>query len=110
MDDRTARRRAGGWMKQKRWQAMRANQLARAPRCQCPHHKGRPDAPLAEVVDHIKPHRGDFQLFIDPTNVQSMAKVCHDQFKQSQEKGGAGFWAGCDASGQPLDSSHPWFK
>jgi 5-methylcytosine-specific restriction endonuclease McrA len=110
MDDRTARRRAGGWMKQSRWKGLRERQLASSPRCECPHHKGRPGAPLAEVVDHIEPHRGDFQKFIDPNNLQSMAKSCHDSRKQSQEKGGAGFWAGCDETGAPLDQSHPWYR
>jgi 5-methylcytosine-specific restriction protein A len=110
MDERTARRRAGGWMKQKRWKGLRAAQLAQSPRCQCPHHRGRADAPMADVVDHIEPHRGDFKLFADPQNLQSMSKACHDKFKQSEERGGAGFLAGCDASGQPLDQSHPWYR
>ena len=110
LDPREARRRAGGWYKQRRWKQLRANQLRKAPRCECPHHRGREDAPLAEVVDHIVPHRGDFKLFVDPANLQSMAKFCHDKFKQSQEKGGAGFLAGCDEIGQPLDQSHPWHE
>jgi 5-methylcytosine-specific restriction endonuclease McrA len=109
-DHLTARRRAGGWYKQATWKRLRAAQLARHPNCQCPHHCGHADAPLADVVDHITPHRGDYTLFIDPTNLQSMAKSCHDSRKQSQEKGGAGFLRGCDSTGQPLDKSHPWYK
>jgi 5-methylcytosine-specific restriction endonuclease McrA len=97
-------------MKQSRWKGLRERQLKAHPLCQCPHHDGRPNAPLADVVDHIVPHRGDFALFCDPSNLQSMAKVCHDSRKQSQEKGGAGFLAGCDESGQPLDKSHPWYN
>ena len=110
MDERTARRRAGGWMKSRRWQEMRAVQLSRSPFCQCPHHEGRPNPPQAEVVDHRVPHRGDSKLFFDAGNLQSMAKECHDIYKQSQEKGGTGFLAGCDEQGWPLDRSHPFFE
>ena len=34
---------------------------------------------LATVVDHITPHRGDWALFIDPANHQSLCKSCHDR-------------------------------
>ena len=30
------------------------------------------------VVDHIEPHRGDEDLFWDPTNLQSVSKEYHD--------------------------------
>ena len=33
----------------------------------------------AEVVDHIQLHRGDWQRFTDPTNLQSLCKYHHDQ-------------------------------
>lgn len=108
LDPRTARRRAGGWYKSRRWQALRDEQLAREPFCQCPHHVGK--QVYAEVVDHKIPHRGDSSLFFDAGNLQSMAKECHDSRKQSQEKGGAGFLAGCDANGLPLDKSHPFYE
>jgi 5-methylcytosine-specific restriction protein A len=70
---------------------------------------GRPDAPRAEVVDHKIPHRGDSKLFFAADNLQSMAKTCHDSRKQSEEKGGAGFLAGCDERGNPLSKEHPWY-
>lgn len=110
MDERTARRRAGGWAKSRRWLAMRDFQLRFHPYCQCPHHVWRKEPPLAEVVDHKIPHRGDSKLFFDSNNLQSMAKVCHDSRKQSQEKGGAGFFSGCDESGLPLDRSHSFYR
>lgn len=62
----------------------------------------------ANVVDHKIPHRGEPRLFWDRANLQSMWKPCHDRFKQSQEKGGAGFLSGCDENGWPLDASHEW--
>ncbi len=32
----------------------------------------------ATVVDHIKPHRGDQELFWDEYNWQPLCKKCHD--------------------------------
>ena len=95
-------------MKSRRWQAMRQRQLWREPFCQCPHCVGK--KVRAEVVDHKIAHRGDSKLFFDEANLQSMAKSCHDSRKQSEEKGGAGFLAGCDERGLPLDRSHPFFR
>lgn len=33
----------------------------------------------AEEVDHIKPHKGDWALFLDPTNLQSLCTRCHSR-------------------------------
>ena len=33
----------------------------------------------ATVVDHVVPHRGDWQLFIDPANHQSLCERCHNR-------------------------------
>lgn len=33
----------------------------------------------AEVVDHIKPHKGNWALFTDRENLQSLCKHHHDQ-------------------------------
>ena len=43
----------------------------------------------ATVVDHIKPHRSDKQLFWDERNWQGLCKSCHDQ-KTAAEDGGFG--------------------
>lgn len=40
-----------------------------------------------EVVDHIKPHKGDLDLFWDPENLQSLCKACHDGRKQREDLG-----------------------
>jgi 5-methylcytosine-specific restriction endonuclease McrA len=95
-----------GWYKTARWKRLRKHQLAKQPFCQCPHHIG--GRMPATVADHITPHRGDQRLFWDPNNIQSLAASCHDSFKKSQERGGAGFLKGCDEHGIPLDPSHPW--
>lgn len=75
--------------------------------CQCPHC--REQGLVATVVDHIKEHKGNRRLFFSRTNVQSMAKPCHDKWKQSQERGGAGFLSGCDERGFPLAQGHEWY-
>ncbi|MER9586540.1 HNH endonuclease [Mesorhizobium sp. M0276] len=42
---------------------------------------------LADMVDHIKPHRGDKRLFWDRVNWQPMAaSPCHSSRKQRQER------------------------
>lgn len=33
----------------------------------------------ATVVDHIKPHRGNMELFWDKSNWQPLCKKCHDR-------------------------------
>jgi 5-methylcytosine-specific restriction enzyme A len=61
-----------------KWQEARAGFLAKHPRCECPVHRGLPTAPLATVVDHIVPHKGDNALFWQRSNWRAMAKPCHD--------------------------------
>lgn len=39
----------------------------------------------AQVVDHIKPHRGDKALFWDWNNLQALCMPCHDRDKQRLE-------------------------
>lgn len=95
--------------KTKQWQAMRQRKLRIHPYCQCPHHRGKDKSAKATVVDHREPHRGDKRLFFDFSNLQSMTKLCHDKFKQSQEKGGSGFLQGCDEHGNPLSHEHSWY-
>jgi 5-methylcytosine-specific restriction endonuclease McrA len=97
-----------GLYKTARWKRMRKRQLDRHPMCQCPHCRGK--GLEADTVDHKKPHKGDTKLFFDPRNLQSMNKDCHDKYKQSQERGGAGFMQGCNERGEPLNVEHTWFR
>lgn len=60
----------------------------------------------ATVVDHIVPHRGDYELFWKDGNHQSLCKACHDRHKQRIEKSGQE--VGCDKSGMPLAADHHW--
>lgn len=43
----------------------------------------------ATVVDHIVPHKGDYDLFWDEKNWQALCKKCHDH-KTATEDGGFG--------------------
>jgi 5-methylcytosine-specific restriction protein A len=95
--------------KGKRWRRLRNTQLTKQPFCQCPEHEGR--YVEADIVDHIKPHRGDLRLFYDPDNLQSMTKHCHDSYKQKLEGGRArSIRRAFNATGYPLDPEHHWNK
>ncbi len=37
----------------------------------------REDVNPARIADHIKPHRGDIELFYDETNLQPLCQSCH---------------------------------
>jgi 5-methylcytosine-specific restriction endonuclease McrA len=74
----TARQRGYGT----RWQCASKAFLAQPENRLCACGCGR----VADMVDHIKPHRGDMRLFWDRTNWQPMASSpCHSSHKQSQE-------------------------
>jgi 5-methylcytosine-specific restriction endonuclease McrA len=40
----------------------------------------------ATIVDHIRPHKGNWILFMDMKNFQSLCKPCHDSKKQIIER------------------------
>lgn len=62
-----------------RWRAASRSFLARNPICvRC--------TQLADVVDHITPHRGDYILFWDATNWQSLCKRCHDRKTSTEDR------------------------
>ena len=63
----------------------------------------------ADVVDHIRPHRGDYSLFWDTKNWQALCKQCHDSKKQLQENRGPGqVIPGGNIAGVPFDDRHHW--
>ncbi|CAH0435486.1 HNH endonuclease [Clostridium neonatale] len=67
-----------------RWRAARNRFLKVNPLCV----KCRKEDKLtkATVVDHIKPHRGDKNLFWDQSNWQSLCKTCHDKKTMSEDR------------------------
>lgn len=52
------------------WRKLSAEHKRKNPKCK---HCGEPMA----LVDHTKPHQGNWQLFIDPNNLQSLCNPCH---------------------------------
>jgi len=80
-----------GWKKTARWQKLRIEILRRDNwTCQKTGVAlvGKYPAPNSPVADHIKPHRGDPDLFWDPSNLQAVSKLYHDTTKQSLEARG----------------------
>lgn len=57
------------------------------------------------MVDHVTPHKGDRDLFLDRDNLQLLCKRCHDGPKAKQEL--RGYHDEADSSGWPLDPRHP---
>jgi 5-methylcytosine-specific restriction endonuclease McrA len=60
----------------------------------------------ATVVDHVKPHRGDYNAFV-LGDLQSLCTDCHDRFKQYRDI--HGFSRAVDENGWPLDPNHPTY-
>lgn len=92
--NRIAGRNFKNWYGSKIWQRLRYYQLRKEPFCRfC---KDRGDLVAGHAVDHIKPHKGEWDLFSDPSNLQTLCKTCHNGAKQRIEKSGE---FGCDING-----------
>jgi len=89
-----------------RWRKLRNWHLANHPLCVMCAQQGRDEA--ATTVDHIIKHEGNYDLFWDAANLQSLCTSCHNSSKQQQELHGYSQAAGID--GQPIDKEHPWNK
>ncbi len=70
-----------------RWRKARKMFLARNPVCVRCHELNRVE--IATVVDHVDPHRGDYEKFWDESNWQALCKPCHDK-KTATEDGAFG--------------------
>lgn len=70
--------------KTSRWQRLRIQVLKIQPLCVECSSIGR--ITKATVVDHIKPHKGDEELFYKLENLQPLCKPCHDR-KTAKEDG-----------------------
>ncbi|UYE95813.1 hypothetical protein HAAEEKHM_00093 [Sinorhizobium phage AP-16-3] len=67
------------------WRRLREYQLSLQPLCEfCLRTE---DVTAADIVDHIKAHKGDLELFHDPSNLQSLCKHHHDSAKQMIDLG-----------------------
>jgi 5-methylcytosine-specific restriction enzyme A len=66
-----------------KWRTARLSYLSANPLCvMC---MAKDIIASADVVDHIKPHRGDMVLFWDMSNWQSLCYSCHNSTKQREE-------------------------
>jgi 5-methylcytosine-specific restriction protein A len=91
------------WYKGNAWRILREHQLRDEPLCRMCQAEGRVTA--ANVVDHVRPHKGDRVLFFDPENLQSLCAPHHDADKQQIERIGFSTRVGLD--GFPMDENHP---
>ena len=71
----------------RKWQNYRKIYLAEHPLCVRCEKKGR--VVPATVVDHVKPHLGDYDLFWQASNHQSICVRCHNKLT-AQHDGGFG--------------------
>jgi 5-methylcytosine-specific restriction protein A len=61
------------------WDKAKAGFLAKHPFCRfC--------GAASDTVDHIRPHRGDTDVFWDRSNWQALCGPCHNSTKQRQER------------------------
>jgi 5-methylcytosine-specific restriction enzyme A len=70
-----------------KWQKARLSYLKKNPLCL--HCRSEGLFIPARVVDHVKPHKGDTNLFWDKSNWQALCKKHHD-IKTATEDGGFG--------------------
>jgi 5-methylcytosine-specific restriction protein A len=87
----------------KRWKDLRKLQLTEQPFCAMCETLGK--LVPATVVDHVKPHRGDPELFFH-NQFQSLCKMHHDRNKQIEER--SGVILGGKLDGVPIDPNHHW--
>ena len=89
------------WYKLKIWKDLRKLQLQKKPFCnRC--------GGIADTVNHIRPHKGDWTLFNNTGNLESVCKQCHDSTIQFQEI--HGYDKTVELDGWPVDPEHPFNK
>jgi 5-methylcytosine-specific restriction endonuclease McrA len=96
------------WYHLKRWEHLRRLHLSKEPLCvMC---KESDFIIAGNVVDHKIPPRGDYLLFWDPNNLQTLCFDHHNSSKQQIEKSGnkgKGYTREIGADGFPVDVNHP---
>lgn len=71
------------WYRKPIWKALRRRVLLEAPLCR--HCESRGEITFATDVDHIAPHRGQWDLFVDYGNLQPLCASCHSRKTQRGE-------------------------
>lgn len=84
------------------WQRRRALQLQEHPLCAFCLERG--IVTPASVVDHVEPHRGDWNKFV-LGRLQSLCAPCHNASKRMVESRGHNI--SVDDDGWPTDPRHP---
>lgn len=88
-----------------KWQQIRKKYLQANPLCVMCEADGK--IKLAEICDHIEPHKGDvFKFHNGP--FQGLCKLHHDATKAKEESRGVKI--GSDEMGQPIDQNSHWYK
>jgi hypothetical protein len=91
------------WYALERWRRIRRAQLRVEPLCAICSLNG--TATTATIVDHVEPHRGDWNAFIGG-RLQSLCAPCHDSAKKLHDRRQE-----LDQDGWPVqptrDPSHP---
>jgi hypothetical protein len=93
------------WYHKARWKRRKRHQLKVHPLCKMCLDRGVVNP--ATVVDHVIPHKGNFNAFF-LGDLQSLCKDHHDGAKQWEEKRGYARDIGED--GFPIDRRHPFNK
>jgi 5-methylcytosine-specific restriction protein A len=75
------------WIHSPRWRKSREIHLRQYPLCVACERQGMITG--ATQVDHVIPHKGDYKLFWDQSNWQSICEPCHSR-KTAAEVGGFG--------------------
>lgn len=93
------------WYRTYRWQKIRKAHLLEHPNCAMCEEQGK--VTLANVVDHIIPHRGnEYAFYAGP--FQSLCYAHHNSTKQKMEK--REVIIGGNEDGSPLDPASHWYK
>ena len=74
------------WYNSSRWRSLRWDVLV-AAHFTCARCQQAGDSPDM-VADHVRPHRGDRDLFFDRENLQCLCAHCHNSDKQREERAG----------------------
>ena len=69
-----------------KWRKRRQEFLSRPCNVLCVFCASKGQITAATVVDHIKPHKGNQELFWDESNWQPLCASCHSSDKQIQER------------------------
>jgi hypothetical protein len=90
------------WYQLASWKKRRKHQLMVEPLCRMCAKEGK--TVPATIVDHIEPHRGDYNKF-RLTPLQSLCVGHHNRYKQRMEV--IGYAPDVGEDGWPLDKNHP---